>query len=113
MAGWIGVDFDGTIAEYYGWRHPNNGKPIEPMVRRVKVWLAQGREVRIMTARVSACASPEERAEAAKEVQDWTEKHIGVRLPVTCEKDYGMVELWDDRAVQVEINTGRRMDGAE
>ena len=39
-------------------------------------------------------------------IQDWTEKHIGHRLPVTCEKDYGMIELWDDRAVRVIHNKG-------
>ena len=39
-------------------------------------------------------------------IQDWTEQYIGVRLPVTNQKDYGMVELWDDRAVRVVINTG-------
>ena len=38
---------------------------------------------------------------------------LGVTLAVTCVKDYGMVELWDDRAVQVVMNTGRRVsDGA-
>ena len=33
---------------------------------------------------------------------------IGV-WAVTCEKDYLMHELWDDRVVQVEKNTGRRL----
>jgi len=41
----------------------------------------------------------------------WCKLHIGQVLPLTCTKDYGMIELWDDRAVQVEMNTGRRMDG--
>lgn len=36
---------------------------------------------------------------------------LGRVLIITNEKDYGMIELWDDRCVQVEINTGRRMDG--
>jgi hypothetical protein len=36
----------------------------------------------------------------------WCQKHIGQRLEVTCTKDYGMIELWDDRAVQVVANTG-------
>jgi hypothetical protein len=43
-------------------------------------------------------------------IGDWCEEHIGVRLPITCTKDYGMVELWDDRAVQVIPNTGDRAD---
>ena len=52
--GWIGVDLDGTLARYDGWKGPEHiGEPLMPMVERVKAWLAEGREVRIMTARVS------------------------------------------------------------
>jgi len=36
----------------------------------------------------------------------WCEKHLGLALPVTCVKDMHMIELWDDRAVQVVTNTG-------
>ncbi len=44
-------------------------------------------------------------------IDAWCERHFGRKLPVTCTKDYGMVELWDDRAVQVKENTGIRVDG--
>ena len=37
----------------------------------------------------------------------------GEVLPVTNCKDFGMIELWDDRAVQVVFNTGIRADGKE
>ena len=51
--GWIGVDLDGTLAEYNGWQGPANiGAPIPAMVERVKAWLEEGRDVRIFTARV-------------------------------------------------------------
>ena len=40
-------------------------------------------------------------------IEAWCLKHIGQIIPVTNVKDYGMEELWDDRAVQVEANTGR------
>ena len=51
--GWIGVDLDGTLAEYHGWHDDGRiGKPILPMVARVKKWLAEGKEVRIVTERV-------------------------------------------------------------
>jgi hypothetical protein len=43
-------------------------------------------------------------------IQDWCEKHIGRRLEVTCQKDFAMIELWDDRCVQVVCNTGKRVD---
>ena len=42
----------------------------------------------------------------------WCQAHLGRVLPVTCVKDFGMVELWDDRAVQVVPNDGRRVDEA-
>ena len=122
--GWIGVDFDGTLATYDAWRGSSHtGEPIAPMIERVKAWLAEGREVRIFTARVwpHALISPDwnvsvisgadkerlfESTGSALAVQQWCQKHIGRILPITCVKDYGMIELWDDRAVQVRMNTG-------
>lgn len=102
--GWIGVDLDGTLAHYDGWKGEEHiGEPIRPMLARVTAWLDRGQEVRIFTARV--CNDPTGRI--ASIIQDWTEKHIGERLAVTNQKDYGMIELWDDRAVSVEPNTGR------
>lgn len=112
--GWIGVDLDGTLAEYGGWVSETHiGAPIPAMAFRVRKWLADERTVKIFTARVStnqgrAVSTVEE---IRKAIQDWTEEHFGTRLDVVCEKDYGMVELWDDRCVQVEPNTGRRLDG--
>lgn len=33
---WIGVDLDGTLAEYHGWQGPDNiGSPVQPMVERM------------------------------------------------------------------------------
>jgi|SRR5581483_6892202 len=108
---WIGVDLDGTLATYeHGSFHPHKlGEPIPKMVERVKAWLDAGIEVKVFTARVSHDGTREGRwiaAQAANKIRDWTEKHIGVRLNVTCSKDYDMLELWDDRAVQVRVNTG-------
>ena len=40
-------------------------------------------------------------------MQDWCEANGLPRLEVTDRKDYSMIELWDDRAVCVERNTGR------
>lgn len=100
--GWIGVDLDGTLAHYEGWKGVDHiGKPIAPMVERVRKWLAEGKEVRIFTAR----AFGKEQA-AIEAIGDWCEKHIGQRLAVTCTKDYAMIELWDDRAIRVVANEG-------
>lgn len=111
--GWIGVDLDGTLAVYEGWQGPTHiGAPVPLMLARVKEWLDDGREVRIFTARV-ATTDASERAATRLAIQQWCATHVGHVLTVTCEKDYGMTELWDDRAVQVIQNTGRRADGIE
>ncbi len=113
MAEWTGCDFDGTIAHYDGWQGETTfGKPIPVMVARVKGWLAAGIEVRIVTARVGIQNGPHSSETIGVEairtaIEDWCEEHIGVRLQVTNEKDMGMTELWDDRAVQVIVNTGQ------
>lgn len=113
--GWIGVDLDGTLAEYHGWVGPDHiGDPIPAMVERVKAWHRAGKEVRIFTARVATGPGGHPTMEALKAelaIERWMEKNLGFSLPVTCMKDYGLVEMWDDRAVQVEQNTGRRIDG--
>jgi hypothetical protein len=109
MNGWIGVDLDGTLAHYDEWEGLDViGPPVAPMVDRVRAWLDAGIEVRIFTARVSG---PADFAAASRSlIEKWCREHIGRALPVTATKDFGMFQLWDDRAVQVECNTGRRMD---
>lgn len=108
-AGWIGVDLDGTLAHYDKWRGEKHiGAPIPAMVERVKRWRAAGYEVRIFTARVSADGGDgRDVAEVASYIAQWSLEHLGEILPITNVKDYGMIELWDDRAVSVEANTGR------
>jgi hypothetical protein len=105
-AGWIGVDLDGTLAEYHDWIGLTYiGKPIPAMVDRVKRWLSDGYEVRIFTARCSQ-ATTREVGLAIQAVHEWCIQVFGRVLPVTNVKDRDMIELWDDRAVQVERNTG-------
>lgn len=110
---WIGVDFDGTLAEYHGWNNGHLGEPIPRMVNRVKQWLAEGREVRIVTARVAPCVGDREIGFQTHLIAEWCKKHLGQHLEVTCYKDYNMIELWDDRSVQVIPNTGIRADGKD
>lgn len=103
--GWIGVDLDGTLAHYDGWKGVEHiGEPVPNMLKRVKAWLRAGRDVRIFTARVCGLS------EGAREhIESWCIKHLGTVLPVTNQKDYGMIELWDDRCIQVVHNTGERV----
>lgn len=112
-SGWIGVDLDGTLAHYDGWVSDGKiGLPIPAMAERVRKWLSEGVDVRIFTARVGSKTEGESKYESDR-IHAWTQEHFGVRLPVTATKDFAMVELWDDRCVQVESNTGRRMDGKD
>lgn len=106
MTGWIGVDLDGTLAVYDGWRGVDHiGAPVPLMLRRVTDWLAAGRTVKIFTARV---AVPEpDRSAVVRVIHEWCERHGLPRLDITNVKDLAMEVLWDDRAVQVEPNTGR------
>ena len=110
-AGWIGVDLDGTLAVYTEWKGPAEiGEPVPAMLERVQRWLAEGRDVRIMTARVYSDGTPDRNVEARfarHAIAAWCNKHIGRVLQITCTKDYSMIELWDDRAVTVEANTGK------
>lgn len=96
MAGWIGVDFDGTLS------HTRTGQPILPMVAHVRNMLDLGHDIRIMTARAAPDAGL-----PLDEVEEFCRKMFGKVLPITCMKDPDMLQLWDDRAITVEKNTGR------
>jgi len=103
---WIGVDLDGTLAEWDGWKgHQHIGKPIPLMVERVKRWLSMDIEVRVFTARASI-------ADHVPPVQKWLEENGLPGLAVTNQKDYKMLQLWDDRCVQVIPNTGELVKNA-
>lgn len=115
--GWIGVDLDGTLALTVS-NTREIGAPIAPMLARVHDWLDQGLEVRIVTARVGASGvmlrdgTVDDQCNAERQralVEAWCVEHVGQRLMVTASKDVMMVELWDDRCVQVEADTGARI----
>lgn len=101
--GWIGVDLDKTLAKHQTGAD-EIGPPIPRMVNRVRRWLDEGEDVRIVTAR--AHREKPDRWEQIARVSDWSRKHLGTALHVTSEKDPAMIELWDDRTVPVEENTG-------
>jgi len=81
------------------------------MVDRIKAWLADGWEVRIFTARVSA--GSDDFGYTANNfkvfLRLWLDDAGLPDLKATNVKDFQMVELWDDRAVTVEPNTGRQL----
>ncbi len=137
--GWIGVDLDGTLAEWgEGTSNPGDvlriGNPLPRMVQRVKQLLAEGVEVRIFTARVGP-ATDQECVQAFQGrgvhppypgeigplpqrdwdnyqrtlIEDWCRVHLGYVLPITATKDFHMYQLYDDRCVEMVPNTGRTL----
>ena len=114
---WVGVDLDGTLAiqdHTQAYDPLRIGDPVPAMVARVKNWLAAGVDVRVFTARVGRQPQATDATKLLldsihKAITMWCQIHIGITLPITCQKDYYMFELWDDRAVTVERNTGRPM----
>ena len=104
---WVGVDLDSTLAVYDTFVDETTiGEPIPAMVERVQKMLMQGTIVKIFTARISH-VDPTVRLQVIQAINEWCLKHIGRVLEVTCIKDFGMLKLYDDRAIQVEKNTGR------
>jgi hypothetical protein len=123
--GWIGFDFDGTLAEWgEGTSNPGDvcriGKPILPMVLRLRQHVTQGDEVKIFTARVGPATDQECWVNSRQRcptlwdwqewqtqmIHDWMVEHVGYTLPITATKDFHMYLLYDDRCKQVVSNTG-------
>lgn len=132
VAGWYGFDLDGTLAVYDGWKGIDHiGDPVVPMVQLARRMHEAGYRIKVVTARVSPRPLPETRPNpyiknhwcvqdpdvqtwalesdwgAREFVQEWCYRNLGFVPGVTHEKDYAMLQLFDDRCVQVEANTGR------
>jgi hypothetical protein len=99
-APWNGVDLDGTLAESVEpFDSKKIGDPVPAMVTKVKNWVAKGKTVKIFTARAAEKSS-------IPMIQAWCRMHGLPEMEVTNQKDPGMRELWDDRAVAVVKNKG-------
>lgn len=110
--GWIGVDLDGTLAFYDGWKGETHiGDPIPRMIQRVKAWLADGSDVRIFTARVAEAetnldGTGHDIIAVRESIETWCEQHLGQKLPITNKKDFAMIELWDDPVKWADYQDG-------
>ena len=130
--GWIGFDLDGTLAKYDGWNGIDHiGEPIGPMVSLIKVLHAEGKTVKILTARVAPKGEPEVKPNPYWEnhwtvespddmpwaihaevwtprefIQDWCYRFLGFVPDIVYQKDHLMLDLYDDRCHQVIPNTG-------
>ncbi|MHA2403863.1 MAG: hypothetical protein ACXADH_12785 [Candidatus Kariarchaeaceae archaeon] len=90
---WVGFDFDGTLAKEHTF------EPVLPMVRRLRTYLKNGTECRILTARGND-------PHGIALVKNWLREQDLPNLEVTSKKDYQMIVLYDDRARQVIQDTG-------
>ncbi len=98
---WVGVDLDGTLAV---WDNRSSldriGSPIPAMLSYVQRMKNNGVRVKIFTARAG---DPDQ----IPKIEKWLAKNGLPGLEITNVKDYYMERLYDDRALQVEKNTGR------
>lgn len=103
------VDLDGTLAYEQDPYDPDKiGPPIAKMVMRVMKWLKAGERVVILTARMnSAVHSPGRLRKNRKLIEEYCKTFIGRKLPVTSEKHPMFTDIWDNRNITVETNTGR------
>jgi hypothetical protein len=108
---WIGFDLDGTIAtKYSGPFNPRIiGEPIPSMISLIQEYIREGKEVKIVTARVSTDGTLISLYNAIIGqyiIQAWCKKHIGQTLDVISAKDFKMRLLYDDLAIQVKTDSG-------
>jgi hypothetical protein len=69
------------------------------MLKKLKGLLRNGKKIKIFTARATD-------KKAVKEIQAWLKENKLPRFEVTNIKGTDVIEIWDDRARQVDPNTG-------
>jgi hypothetical protein len=104
---WYAFDLDGTLAYAEEGEHYDCtviGSPVPKMIAIVKKYLSEGKTVKIFTARYWRRHS---NPEVIPAIENWCLENIGQVLEITNAKTPGMKELWDDRSITIERNTGR------
>ncbi len=124
---WIGIDLDGTLAIHPPGDGEKIGAPVFVMVERMVRLLRADFRIKIMTARVAPPIEHTELLQTYADIQQWWHKalqqfltdskaseeerldlmHRANFISITHSKDLGMLALYDDRAIQVEENTGQ------
>jgi len=119
---WVGYDWDGVLVQDIpgGKYNPRaSGEPIPATWRRLEEDMRNGNRIKIFTARAASIhhhtvfdgTAEEYLACVVSHIQEICVEQVGVELEITAEKDYLMKYFYDDRAIQMERNTGRRIDG--
>jgi hypothetical protein len=103
----IGIDLDGTLAEYNGWVGDEHiGDVIPSMKEFILELISKGEEVIIFTARAVD-------TESIGVVSEWLAKNGIPALQITNVKLKKMKSFYDDRAYRVERNMGFDSTGKE
>jgi hypothetical protein len=104
--GWIGMDLDGTLAHADPLTDTSKiGKPVPNMVGLARKLTEEGHRIKIFTARASD-------ARQVAMVREWLRENGLPEFEVTNIKDFEMIRLYDDRAVQVIANTGKIVEAS-
>ena len=102
---WVGFDLDGTLAKHTGGYNCKAdagmiGEPIWPMIELLKTYLAKGHTCKIFTARA-------DRESEQVNIRIWLSTVGLPDLEITNKKDYHMSHYYDDRAITVQMDTGK------
>lgn len=107
---YIAFDLDGTLAKH---RRADGssidysreiGEPVPAMVELAKKYLAEGVEIRIVTARMSQEWGDADAQRAM--IGAWCREHLGITPVIQAHKSGGMICLYDDLAIGVVADTG-------
>ena len=102
--GWIGVDLDGTLAHADTLSGTSKiGPPVPEMMVLVRKLIREGYRIKLFTAR--ACDTQQ-----IGMILKWLKDNGLPELEITNMKDFEMIRLYDDRAVQVITNTGKLVE---
>lgn len=99
-------DIDGTLFKHPRGNDFSIGEPIPKMIEFLRQQLAAGWKVKIFTAR---WANPDTREEQEKLIRDALREHVSEQasqLEITNAKDLYTRAIYDDRAIQVIMDTG-------
>ena len=97
---WEGIDLDGTLAIWDGFKgYEHIGEPVPLMLKRVLDMIESGITIKIFTARAG-------NRKAIPYIKTWLRDHGLPDLEIINVKDAYCKRIWDDKAIQVEINTG-------
>ncbi len=112
--GYVDCDLDGSLVKNdveLPFTMGKIGSPINKSIERIQRHIHNGDDVRIFTARAEYTG--QDRELMIEKINQFCEEHFGKRLPITNRKSVWSRIIYDDIAIQLEPNTGERIDGKD